>query len=220
MKLRIRERWKPISGLEYRYQVSDWGRVRNIETGKMLKPIKQKKGYCVVGLYDGRGNSIMYYIHALVLTMFSGVCPVGMESRHLNGRKGDNRLVNLRWGTKRQNTDDRFRHGRWGRKLKAFDAMKIRAVYSMRPTPQTARMLADHFGVGTGTIMDVVTGQTWGFDEIAYLQEFARTRPKMRAEARDAVVRELRTFPELYEDADEGETLERFDRMFPPTAVH
>ena len=34
-----------------------------------------------------------------------------MQCRHLNGNKGDNRLGNLCWGTAKENSDDKRKHG-------------------------------------------------------------------------------------------------------------
>jgi hypothetical protein len=51
------------------------------------------------------------YAHHLVLETFVGPCPTGMECRHLNGDRSDNRLANLCWGTKVENAADRERHG-------------------------------------------------------------------------------------------------------------
>jgi len=51
-------------------------------------------------------------IHHIVLEAFIGPRPSGKEARHLNGNRLDNRLCNLSWGTKRENMDDRKKHGR------------------------------------------------------------------------------------------------------------
>jgi hypothetical protein len=48
----------------------------------------------------------------LVLEAF-GVKRTGPEVRHLNGVCTDNRLRNLRWGTRLENVADQRRHGTW-----------------------------------------------------------------------------------------------------------
>jgi hypothetical protein len=50
-------------------------------------------------------------VHEAVLTTFVGPCPPGMQCRHLNGRRTDNRLLNLAWGTPQENGKDKIRHG-------------------------------------------------------------------------------------------------------------
>lgn len=61
------EEWRTIKDYE-NYQVSNLGRVRNIKTGKILKPANLK-GYCRVELFkSGIGKWI--FIHRLVAQAF------------------------------------------------------------------------------------------------------------------------------------------------------
>lgn len=51
-------------------------------------------------------------VHVLVLEAFRGPRPFpDWDSRHLDGNAGNNRLTNLKWGTKAENGLDRIRHG-------------------------------------------------------------------------------------------------------------
>jgi hypothetical protein len=118
----IEERWLPIPGYEGRYDVSDLGRVRswNNAGGRMAEPRIKKQTlspgmpYRVVGLSNGHGVSRIIPIHRLVMLAFVGPLPKTFprsETRHLNGDKLDNRLVNLRYGTAIENRLDSVRHG-------------------------------------------------------------------------------------------------------------
>lgn len=51
------------------------------------------------------------YVHRLVLEVFVGPCPPGMECRHLDGNPANNNLDNLKWGTHIENSQDSIRHG-------------------------------------------------------------------------------------------------------------
>src|SRR6185369_8776869 len=51
------------------------------------------------------------YVHRLVCEAYHGPCPVGMECRHLNGRRYDNRPLNLAWSDKKTNEGDKRIHG-------------------------------------------------------------------------------------------------------------
>lgn len=50
-------------------------------------------------------------VHHLVLLAFGFQRPPGYQCRHLNGDPQDNRLENIRWGTAKENTEDRIKHG-------------------------------------------------------------------------------------------------------------
>jgi hypothetical protein len=93
---------------------SAWSRrLRSGEIGtewKRLKPEPVAHGYLRYTLSrDGKTTRIL--AHQLVLIIFVGPCPPGMQCRHLNGVNTDNRLVNLAWGTPSENRADQFDHG-------------------------------------------------------------------------------------------------------------
>lgn len=106
------EEWRALPGYEG-YEVSNFGRVRSYK--KYKRPVilrqKQKDGYRFVCLVGRDGTSPYRPVHHLVLETFVGPRPTGMETRHLNDVGIDNRLENLRWGTKTENQADRERNG-------------------------------------------------------------------------------------------------------------
>lgn len=109
------EIWKDIPGYKGLYQVSDLGRVKsfiswNGTSTRILKPGQDTHGYFGVNLYEQKKGKFTY-IHKLVLETFIGPCPNKMECRHLNDNRKDNRLKNLRWGTRSENLLDRSRNG-------------------------------------------------------------------------------------------------------------
>ena len=77
---------------------------------RLLKPILQN-GYYKVGLYN-LGKIKQIRLHRLVLMAHVGLPKAGQVGRHLNGDSLDNRLENLAWGTSKENSEDRIRHGR------------------------------------------------------------------------------------------------------------
>lgn len=99
------EQWLPVPGSPG-YEVSDQGRVRG--PSGILHQGRMKVGYLRVSLGS---RSARKPVHTLVLTAFVGPRPTGMEACHNNGDHTDNRLVNLRWDTRRENQRDRVRHG-------------------------------------------------------------------------------------------------------------
>lgn len=117
------EQWLPVKGYEGLYEVSDHGRVKRVEsrvwnrkgywlTRKegVLKPGTDSDGYLIVGLCK-EGIRKTQKVHQLVLRAFVGDCPDGCLTRHLNGKRKDNHLTNLAWGTPAENCADMDRHG-------------------------------------------------------------------------------------------------------------
>lgn len=130
------------------------------------------------------GSTKRYYVHQLVLLAFIGPCPNGMECCHNDGIKTNNDLSNLRWGTPKENGEDKIRHGNslTGRKnpnwdgllargemngcskLTESDVRKIRRLYRPRRglgREGNLKMLAEMFGVGKGTIWGIAHRLSW-----------------------------------------------------------
>lgn len=117
------EIWKAIPGYEGKYEVSTHGRVRSLphhvrlvirgkgylrlSPGRILKPGKTKSGHVSVSL--GRHNSKL--VHYLVLLAFVGERPKNYDILHLNGIPDDNRLQNLKYGSRRENLLQDYRTG-------------------------------------------------------------------------------------------------------------
>lgn len=103
------ETWKPVTGFEGLYEVSDQGRFRRVYPRKYLTSYRRKDRYCQVGL-SSKGKCYRLYSHRVVAAAFLGPCPDGKEVCHNNGDRSDNRLVNLRYGTREENVADRKIH--------------------------------------------------------------------------------------------------------------
>lgn len=162
------EVWKTIED-HPDYNVSDIGNVCSFKgnTPRILKPGLNSGGYLHVRLFHNK-KSKTCKIHTLVLEAFEGPCPKGMEGCHENGIRHDNRKVNLRWDTHKNNEADKVKHGtnivpigskHYRAKLKESDIPKIRGLYR---DGLTELSLAKKFDVARGTIGDILHGRTWG----------------------------------------------------------
>ena len=104
MKFKLKETWKTIKEFP-NYEVSTYGNVRNVKTGKILKPNKDKDNYLYVNLYNNsKFQSIK--IHVLVAKAFlpdTGRNPDGSimvghhQVNHRDECKTNNNLLNLEW---------------------------------------------------------------------------------------------------------------------------
>lgn len=92
-----KEVWLTVADYE-NYEVSSLGRVRNINTGRILKPCTSNgNGYYKVCLCK-QGERKNFNLHRLVLTTFNPV--EGMEKlqvNHIDEDKSNNCLSNLEW---------------------------------------------------------------------------------------------------------------------------
>lgn len=102
------EEWRPIPGFEGLYEASNLGRVRSPRV--VLKQRLNNMGYPVVEL-SKNGRSRESLVHRQVLKAFCGDPPPSNECRHLNGTPTDNRIENLAWGSRSENTVDQVVHG-------------------------------------------------------------------------------------------------------------
>lgn len=71
---------------------------------RILKQQRMPKGHMQVTLLLPSGKRT-FFVHRMVLTAFVG--PSELGTRHLNDLPDDNRLVNLMWGTQKENMADR-----------------------------------------------------------------------------------------------------------------
>jgi hypothetical protein len=169
------------STVEYRpipnfpgYCVGDDGSVWSCKTGgdtnrrgpwRQLKTRANKHGgHLQIVLMPGR---VMRYVHQLVLELFVGPRPEGMEARHFpDNNPANNRSSNLSWATPLTNQRDRqanktdtkgSRHGK--AKLTEEIVRKIRSEYVRYKV--TSKMLGKKYGVAHSTVEGVLEGKTW-----------------------------------------------------------
>jgi hypothetical protein len=99
-----KETWKPVVGYEGLYEVSSEGNVRNVKTGKILKPKNNRRGYLFVGLHKN-GAVKNRYIHRLVAQAFIPNPNKLPEVNHKDEIKANNNLDNLEWVSHRDNSN-------------------------------------------------------------------------------------------------------------------
>jgi hypothetical protein len=121
------EEWRPVVGTEGEFEVSNLGHVvsvapAGVRTARNLNPSGSKGRYRLVAIrYPGRGW-VNRLVHHLVLEAFVGPRPQDQECLHDDNDGSNNRLTNIKWGTKKENRADQHRHGtRPFREVRAID---------------------------------------------------------------------------------------------------
>lgn len=95
-----------VKGFDFSlYEVSNYGKVRNVKTQQILRPGLSTTGYYVVSLTYGDKNKITQKVHQLVAHKF---CERPSESKncvnHIDENKLNNHYKNLEWLTSKENT--------------------------------------------------------------------------------------------------------------------
>ena len=172
------EIWKDIKGWSF-HQVSNKGRIRvlpggqvgrwkiasRIELRKLTHDIKGNSGYMRVM----QGRTTKHQVHVIVLNEFDGPCPPGLECRHLNGDRTDNRWPeNIKWGTHTENMEDRHKQGGYDgiNKGESHGSSKLTwsQVNEIKSRPGywgITKDLGDEFNISHTTIAKIRRGDAW-----------------------------------------------------------
>lgn len=120
----MKEIWKPISGFEGLYEVSNKGRIRSLDRmikieekgtsyiqfrrGRILKNGDNGHGYKFVHLcFDNRAHRV--YIHRVVANAFLPLVEGKDFINHKDGNKANNVVTNLEWCTCAENNEHKIR---------------------------------------------------------------------------------------------------------------
>lgn len=165
------EIWRAIPGFEGAYEVSDQGRVRSLartitQLSRGGTPYERHIPACVLrpgpqmrcghlSVVLGRGNSRC--VHELVLLAFVGPRPEKHEARHLNGLESDNRLCNLVWDTRGNNTRDKKWHK--GARTYKLRPPAVREIKDFLREGVRGADIARRFGVSESVISHIKHGR-------------------------------------------------------------
>lgn len=176
----MREEWRECSRVSG-YDISSFGRVRSYrhpsalvwtKAGpKFVSKIKttgidKRTGYRTVSLASGKSGGKTHLVHLLVLEAFVGKRPSRHhDGSHLNGKRSDSRLSNLKWETKTENQRRRLDHGTLlfgaSHPMAKLTAVQVDEIRAMRKAKCTYQEIADRFGVSQSNIHRITSGLNW-----------------------------------------------------------
>ncbi len=148
-----------------RYYVSDTGEVyyklKRSDGYRRLATRRDQKGYPIIRLTIN-GTRHWCKIAHLVAAAFLGPRPPGMLVLHGDDNKENNTVPNLRYGTAKENADDREKNGRTA-KGEAVGTSKLMAtqVLAIRASRKSKSMLSRIYDVSRATIRHIRWRQTW-----------------------------------------------------------
>ena len=161
------ENWLPVIGFEGIYEVSDFGNIRSIRTGKLKAYTKNKKENRPFMNLHKNGKQKIVKPHTLVLTAFVGPRPAGLECCHNDGNAWNNHISNLRWDTPQSNQQDRAKHGTSNRGERCASAKLTEIqVAAIRADSRLQREIAADYGVRENTISRIKSGKRWAHSVI------------------------------------------------------
>src|SRR5215212_7122911 len=177
------EEWKPLQfsgykNLRKKYALSTQGRIASysddiFEDGKLLEG-SLTTGYKTLNLHRP-GNNGTLYIHREIARIFlKKASPRHKYVIHVNHRKLDNSVKNLRWATleemieHQQNSPAKVAYKKvqanrtTGLKLNANQVKAIKKTLTDKNRTATIKQLAEKYGVSEMTMYRIKSGENWG----------------------------------------------------------
>lgn len=172
------EEWRAVVGGEGRYMVSSRGRVKSLprvdcrkggvhvrNAGRILKETTDRGGYRLVSMALEGARPRKLKVHVLVARAFLGLRPAGADINHINGKKTDNRAVNLEYVSRGENIAHAYEMGlmtsRGAKNGRAtITEEQARYIYRMKGV-KLQRELAAEIGCSKAVVANIQSGRAW-----------------------------------------------------------
>lgn len=157
----------------------------NVGNGLAVRPTHTNKGYRRTNI-----NNQSRTVHRLVLETFWGPPAKGQESRHLDGMRENNYLFNLAWGTAKENTADKLRHGTHSVQVKGL--LSDDQVKYILSTDRPIDELADELQVSHKVVGSVRRGRTYlHIDRSQFNVKYRKNKKQGQANGRAIVTADM-----------------------------
>ena len=151
------ETFVKIEGFE-KYEVSNLGKVRNIKSGRMLKPHLNHNGYLKHHLYRHDKQKELF-LHRILATAFIDNPGKKPQVNHIDENKLNNDLSNLEWCTVRENLIHGTRTKRVAEKL-SKKVIQLDLNDNILNEFESMVQAEQETGVSTGNISSCCSGKT------------------------------------------------------------
>lgn len=162
-----KEAWRMIWGYDGKYEISNRGRVRNTNTGRVLQQHVDEFGYHLVKLVGLDRSLKNHRVHRLVALNFVPLRSFDFDQvNHIDGNKWNNDWDNLEWCNNSLNQLHRYRvlkaNALYGTrnpasKLSEQQISEIKAKYQTGEYNQMA--LAKEYNITQSAVSQIVTNK-------------------------------------------------------------
>lgn len=172
--------WRPIAGLEDRYEVSDQGQVRSLPRvtmrgnafqrvrGKLIAQRQSADGYKRVTLITPTGR-VHKQVHRLVAEAFCDKRQGCNVVNHIDNCPGNNWATNLEWTTPLGNSEHMWGQGRGrvpvmrGEQSPAYKYTEDQAISAIKQLREgvSHSQIAIRLGVTRSFVADISCGRRW-----------------------------------------------------------
>jgi hypothetical protein len=188
----------PVKNFMKKYEVSNKGSIRNIETGKKKKlQVKNGYYYCVV---SNSGKSKTYRVHRLVAALFiKNPDKKNTIVNHIDGNKLNNNCSNLEWTTIKGNNQhavDNNLIGKTKRRIACYDLQgNLIKIY------ESTIAASEATNCSTGNIVDVCKGKLNRAKQFKF--KYADVNPNEQIiDPKELGMKNIKTFPNYWVSKD------------------
>ena len=150
------ETFVKIEGFE-NYEVSNLGKVRNMKSGRTLKPQLNPNGYLGLCLYENNKRKRLL-LHRIIATAFIDNPGKKPQVNHIDENKLNNDLSNLEWCTERENAIHGTRTKRVAEKL-SQKVIQLDLNDNILNVFESMTQAEQETGVSTGNISSCCNGK-------------------------------------------------------------
>lgn len=138
------------------YKATKDGQIFSVKAKRYLKPSVQSAGYLTVSLYQNSKQKTMT-VHRAVMLAYGGVVDPSYTIDHINNCKRDNRLSNLRYVSRSENT----RKGNLTAGRTKLTEALVAQIKKALAQGEKNKTLAARYAVDASVISNIKRGKAW-----------------------------------------------------------
>lgn len=159
-------KWLPVVDYEDRFEVSDTGQIRSLDShqpGKIRRLQRDRAGYLMVTLYKYHPPQRLFTpVQRIVAKAFIPNPRNLPEVNHKDGNKENNHVSNLEWTTSRENKKHAVNMGLgYIGEHNSHAKLTSGQVLSIRSDNRSGADIAREYGVQPAAISKIKLGRTW-----------------------------------------------------------